>query len=185
MGASMNLDGPAEPTPLDEHQLVRGLEPFDAFYRRERRSLVGLAYVLSGSRMAAEDLAQEAFTAAYRRWDEVGRFDNPGAWVRRVVANRSVSRFRRSLAELRTLARLVTRQQPGRLPELEAEAAELWAEVGRLSARQRQVVALHYLDGMTMPDIADLLGCSKDTVNTHLRRARQILARRLGIEEGR
>ena len=111
--------------------------------------------------------------------------DNPGAWVRKVVANRSVSRFRRKLAEVRSLTRLVAGQRPGRLPELEAEATELWAEVGRLSTRQRQVVALRYLEGMTMPDIASALGCSKESVNTHLRRARQILARRLNLEEGR
>lgn len=181
----MNTDRRTDLTPNGRPPLIRGLEPFEAFYRREHRAIVGLAYVLSHSRLAAEDLAQEAFTAAFRRWEEVGRLDNPGAWVRRVVANRSVSRFRRRLAELRALTRQVAGPGPGRLPELEAEATELWAEVGRLSARQRQVVALHYLDGMTMSDIADMLGCSKETVNTHLRRARQILARRLSVGEDR
>ena len=181
----MNTDEHSDPTPPRRAPLIRGVEPFDTFYRSERRSIVGLAYVLSHSRLAAEDLAQDAFTAAYRRWEEVGRLDDPGAWVRRVVANRSVSRFRRRLAELRTLPRLVAGQRPGRLPELDAEAAELWAEVGRLSARQRQVIALHYLDGMTMPDIAEVLGCSKETVNTHLRRGREILAKRLSVGEDR
>lgn len=179
------VDGHTDLTAAGHAQLVRGLEPFDTFYRRERRAVVGLAYTLSHSRLAAEDLAQEAFTVAYRRWEEVGRFDNPGAWVRRVVANRSVSGFRRRLAELRALTRLLPGQRPIRLPEMEAEATELWAEVARLSNRQRQVVALHYVDGMTMAGIAELLGCSKETVNTHLRRARVILAKRLSVEEGK
>jgi DNA-directed RNA polymerase specialized sigma24 family protein len=34
---------------------------FEAFYRQELPSVIGLAYVLSGSRSGAEDLAQEAF----------------------------------------------------------------------------------------------------------------------------
>lgn len=42
-------------------------ESFDSFYQRELTPVVGLAYVLSGSRAAAEDLAQEGFFAAYRR----------------------------------------------------------------------------------------------------------------------
>jgi len=144
----MNPDGQSDPTAQARAPLVRGVEPFDTSYRRERRSIVGLAYVLSHSRLAPEDLSQDAFTAAYRRWEEVGRLDDPGAWVRGVVANRSVSRFRRRLAELRALPRLVAGQRPARLPELDAEATELWAEVGRLSPRQRQVVAPRYLDGM-------------------------------------
>jgi RNA polymerase sigma factor (sigma-70 family) len=45
------------------------------------------------------------------------------------------------------------------------------------------MVALYYVAGMTMPEIAELLDCSKETVNTHLRRARETLARRLGTEE--
>ena len=59
-------------------------EDFDVFYQREFRPVVGLAYALSGSRIAAEDLAQEAFIAAHQQWEKVGRYESPGAWVRRV-----------------------------------------------------------------------------------------------------
>jgi len=47
--------------------------------------VVALVYGLSGSRSAGEELAQEAFLAASRRWDEVSAYDDPGAWVRRVA----------------------------------------------------------------------------------------------------
>ena len=70
---------------------LRLVEPFEHFYRAEYRAVVGLAYALSGSRLAAEDIAQDAFIAAHRAWDRVGTYDQPGAWVRRVVANLSVS----------------------------------------------------------------------------------------------
>ena len=70
-------------------------ETFEDFYVREFAAIVGLAYALSGSRSGAEDLAQEAFLAAHRTWDRVGGYEEPGAWVRRVVANLAVSAFRR------------------------------------------------------------------------------------------
>jgi YVTN family beta-propeller protein len=60
-------------------------ESFDAFYAREYPGLVRLALVLSGSRHAAEDLAQDALLAAYRNWPQLVQ---PLAWTRRVVANR-------------------------------------------------------------------------------------------------
>ena len=46
-------------------------ESFDAFYAREYAGLVRLALVLSGSRHAAEDLAQDALLAAYRSWSQL------------------------------------------------------------------------------------------------------------------
>ncbi len=145
--------------------------------------MVGLAFVLSGSRLAAEDLAQEAFIAAYRRWDKVGRLDQPAGWVRKVVANNSFSLLRRVKAEARAVARSAVGGRWAALPELPAASVELWSEVRRLPRRQAQAVALYYIVGLTMPEIADVLGVSKDTVNTHLRRARSALAQRLGVEE--
>lgn len=78
-------------------------ETFEELYVREFGSIVALAYALSGSRAAAEDLAQEAFLAAHRNWETVADLDAPGAWVRRVVANLSVSAFRRGVAESKAI----------------------------------------------------------------------------------
>lgn len=92
----------------DGFDTVDGTE-FALFFRDEDRSVVGLAYVLSGSFLAAEDLAQDGFAVAYRRWEVVGGYDNRGAWVRHVVANRARSRFRRLRAERSALRRLAGR----------------------------------------------------------------------------
>ena len=97
------------------HGADRGIvtlpERFETFYQREFRSVVGLAYALSGSRWAAEDLAQEAFIAAHRKWDRIGEYESPGAWVRRVVANMAVSLYRKRASEARALARVAVRRQ--------------------------------------------------------------------------
>lgn len=154
---------------------------FEAFYAREFRSVVGLAFALSGSRARAEDLAQEAFVAVMRRWDEVSGFDDPGAWVRRVTANRAVSWFRRTAAEARALVRLGS--SDAHAPEIDEDAEALWAEVRRLAPRQAQVIALHYVDQRTVSEIGRILKCSDNTVKTHLQRARDTLARRLDKEQ--
>jgi RNA polymerase sigma-70 factor (ECF subfamily) len=156
-------------------------EEFESFYARERRLIVGLAYVLSGSRSGAEDLAQDAFVAAYRSWEQVSGFDDPGAWVRRVVANRATSRLRRKAAEARALVRL---GRPNRtIPPLDPEADLIWREVRRLPLRQAQAIALRYLDGQEVSGIARILECSENTVHTHLRRGRESLSRRLADRE--
>jgi RNA polymerase sigma-70 factor (ECF subfamily) len=165
--------------------VVRAVEPFDRFYEREFRSVVGLAYALSGSRAASEDLAQEAFIAAHRNWDRIGGYDKPEAWVRRVVSNLSVSRFRRRANEVKALTRLAGfRSESSVLPELPSEAEAFWSNVRRLPKRQAQVIALHYLEDRSVADIAEILECAPNTVKVHLHKGRQKLAERLGVEMG-
>lgn len=162
---------------------VIGMDSFDVFFQGEYRSVLGLAIALCGDRWAAEDLTQEAFAAAAGRWDEVGGLDRPGSWVRRVVANKSVSRWRRQVAEVAAWRRMPDRTESGGDPQLSAEAGELWAAVRRLPKRQCQVVALTYLDGLPASEVGQILGCSTPTVKTHLQRGRTTLGRRLGMEE--
>lgn len=162
--------------------VVGGVEPFELFYRREYDRAVRLAYVLSGSRWGSEDLAQEAFMEAHRRWEEIGSYRDPSAWVRRVISNRSVSWYRRRRAELRALTKVVGRDRQ-LLEELEPASEEVWQAVRRLPDRQAQVVALAYLEDMSLEQISELLGISVPTVGTHLQRARKTLQTSLQTNE--
>jgi RNA polymerase sigma factor (sigma-70 family) len=157
-------------------------EVFDVFFRREVRRMIGLAVLLTGDRSTGEDIAQEAFIAALRRWDEIGRLDDPAGWVRRVVMNRSVSVIRRRIVELKAVTRLGHQRVAVSLPAMPVESEELWASVRLLPRRQMQVIVLHYAERLTLSEIANVLECSKESVNTHLRRARAALAQRLGSE---
>jgi RNA polymerase sigma-70 factor (ECF subfamily) len=98
-------------------------------------------------------------------------------WVRRVVANRAVSSFRRGAAEARALARLGPAEY--KVPNLAGAVATLEA-VRQLPKRQAQLIALRYFDGQPAADIARIFDCSEATVKTHLQRARRALAEQLG-----
>jgi RNA polymerase sigma-70 factor (ECF subfamily) len=180
---SMEVDELTLRTPERDIEDSGFRESFEAFYTRESKAVIGLAYVLSGSRSGAEDLAQDGFLAAFRDWDRIAGYDDPGAWVRRVVANRAVSGFRRRKAETKALIRI--RPDEHLVPEIPAESDVLWKEVRRLPRRQRQVIALRYLDHRPIAEVALILDCSANTVKTHLMRAKQELARRLDLEEER
>jgi len=150
---------------------------FDRFCRDEFAAVTGLAFVLTGSWTAAEDLAQEAFFAAFQKWDELRGYDKPGAWVRRVVANRAVSWRRRLRSEGLALARLGSRSRADApVTHLPERHAEVWAAVRRLPPRQAQVFALTYVEDLPVTRVAAVLDISVDTAKTHLRRARAALA---------
>ncbi|MGI9601505.1 MAG: sigma-70 family RNA polymerase sigma factor [Acidimicrobiales bacterium] len=151
---------------------------FDTVYRAEHRGLVSLGYVLTGDRAVAEDLAADAFLAAYRNWGRIGSYDDPRAWLRRVVVNRSVSRVRRLAVEARGLARLRSRSVA--VVELPEGDEQLWSAVRTLPKRQAQLIALRYVLDLPEAEAAECLDISRETARTHLKRARRRLAELLG-----
>ncbi len=138
---------------------VAGTVPsLDELYRREYRSTMALAYALTGSASAAEELTQDAFLEAHKAWNRIAEYDDPAAWVRRVVSNRAVSGLRRRLVEARALTRLANRRVLA--VELPPDDEAFWTAVRRLPGRQAQVVALHYLEDRSVADIAAVLDIS-------------------------
>ncbi len=135
--------------------------------------MVALAAAITGSTVAAEDLAQEALIRAYRRWDEIGGYDKPGAWVRRVTVNLALSTRRRMGAEVKARLRLT---RPATLQPHPSEHDHVWAAVATLPGQQRAAVALHYLEDRSVADIAQILDCSESTARVHLHRGRNTLA---------
>ena len=136
----------------------------DGLYQAEYHRLVRLGWALTGSLAAAEDLVQDVFVQAQRHWDHVAALEQPGAWLRRVLVNRARSRWRRLLLEARH------RKVDDALVEMTEPAGEVWVALRRLSVRQRQAIVLVFVEDQSLVDTARILGCSDETVRTHLQR---------------
>jgi RNA polymerase sigma-70 factor (ECF subfamily) len=152
-------------------------ESFESFYRRRYSGLVALAASLTGDWSAAEDVVQDALYAAHRDWERIAAMDYPVGWVRRIVANKSASFVRRRLAEARARTRLGARREP--VVELDRGDADFWRLVRTLPRRQAQVVALHYVEDLTVAEIARTLGCAEGSVKASLFKARASIERAL------
>ena len=176
---SLNL-APVAGSPDEVPEVTVSVDSFADFYREHYRPVVQIVYTLSGSAMTAEELAQEAFVRAHRRWPDLAGHPNREAWVKRVAINLSRSWLRRRVVEVKVLARLA-RERPMIAPMPES-ADRLWAEVRRLPNNQAAAIALRYHDDRSIGEIAEILGCAAATVRVHLHRGRQTLADRLGLE---
>lgn len=156
------------------------VDRFDDFYEAELRSCLALAYSLCGNRGLAEEIVQDAMTAAYQDWDRVRRMDFPGSWVRRTTANLASSSTRRRMAEARAVVRLSSqRQDDAVLPDSDED---FWRAVRGLPRRQAQATALRYGLGCTVVEVAEILGCAEGTVKASLHAARASISRRLVLE---
>ena len=161
---------------------VRVPDSFETLYRENYAAVVALVYALSGTRPVAEDLAQEAFLRAHRDWARVSTMDHPSAWVRRVALNLARSRLRRLRAESTARFKIGVGggASTGDRHELESEA--FWREVRRLPARQAQAIALHYVEDLSVAEVAETLGVANGTVKALLHQGRERLGRQLSAK---
>ena len=159
-------------------------QDFAEFVAARWTALYRLAYLLTASPTAAEDLLQTSLEKAYVRWARIGGMDHAEAYVRRMIANTYVSGRRRAWV----------REEPrDRVPETESSAegalldrALLWPLVCALPDRQRAVIVLRYYEDLSEADIATTLGCACGTVKSQSSAAMRSLRRALaaaGVEE--
>jgi len=150
---------------------------FDALVQAYMRQAFQLAYRVVGHREDAEDLVQEAFLAAYQYLDSYDATRPFGPWLMRIVLNRG-SNLRRSRARRETEPETdAVSPAPSALDESErAEAREqLSRAMEMLSERQRMIVTLFDVDGLTSTEIGELIDLSPGTVRWHLHEARRTL----------
>ncbi|WBB89482.1 SigE family RNA polymerase sigma factor [Verrucosispora sp. WMMC514] len=145
---------------------------FREFVEIRYADLVRTAYLLTGSRHAAEDLVQIALMRAMRRWSQV---DEPMAYVRRIMVNERTRLWRR-FGSRELLAGVTgswrSPSEPGRdLAHDVVVRDEMLAALHHLPPRMRAVLVLRYWEDLTEAQIADALGCSVGTVKSQSSRA--------------
>jgi RNA polymerase sigma-70 factor (ECF subfamily) len=125
---------------------------------------------LTGNRTLAEDLTGETFEKAFRSWR---RFDprrgTPRAWLCRIARSSALDHFRSEERRRRREDRYA-RELPDSV-ESEIGPGALEAALARLSAAEREVVALRVLLELDGPTAARVLGISPTACSTRLSRA--------------
>jgi RNA polymerase sigma-70 factor (sigma-E family) len=151
----MSPMGLAEPPP------VAPVAPrFEDFYRAQHEPMLRLAYLLTQSRSAAEDLVQDSFIRIQPRW---GSLDTPAAYLRRTVTNACYSWHRRRRREAAAPVEPVVAAEP--------EHDEMWDALAKLPPRRRAALVLRYYLDLSEADIAEALGCRPGTVKSLTHRA--------------
>jgi RNA polymerase sigma-70 factor (sigma-E family) len=172
MGVMLVMEAPVDTATVAQPATFE--EFFAVHYRAVCRSL----QLAIGDPGRAEDLAQDAFAKACKRWRRVSVMERPATWVYVVAVNAERKRLRNVSRALDT-SPVVSEVRDG------ATAVDARLDVrqalGRLAPRQRMAVVLRYLVGLRTSEIAEAMGCAEGTVKSTIDAALRRL--RIDLEE--
>ncbi|WP_151734907.1 RNA polymerase sigma factor ['Paenibacillus yunnanensis' Narsing Rao et al. 2020] len=144
------------------------------------------AYFLSGSRSAADDIAQETFIRAYKYMGGFRGDASVKTWLLRIARGRFLTFRSNSFVRRVTLQEAPGVNGAARSAEDEflqtSLHGEVWALVLKLPRKDREVLMLHAHYGLSMEEMAGTLGLSVPAVKSRLQRARRKAARCLEKE---
>lgn len=192
LGLAMSLAEDVSDQPWKADVLAaRGGDPraFASLVRQAQRSVYGLCLRLLSNEAEASEVAQEAFLRAYQnlgRYDVERPFD---LWVMAIARNLSLDILRRrskvkseDLEDMKeTLPSGARSQEDDAIAQQERLSLE--SAMATLSADDREVLALYYVQKRTTKEIASVMGVAPGTIMARLFRAREKLRQRMQTAE--
>jgi RNA polymerase sigma-70 factor, ECF subfamily len=158
------------------------VDTIDSLFRAHYGRLVRALTLVSGSQETAADAVQVAFVKAHLKWRRLQHYDDPVGWIRRVAINNLRDDHRRD-----TRAKVVTERlasfPPPTTDRVDEPPPDLGWLLDQLPRQQRLAVALFYVDGLSVTEIASALRVSEGAVKFHLHQGRERLRRTVASEE--
>ena len=158
--------------------LLSSPDSFTAFYAEALPRVYTYVYYRCGGMSEAEDLTQETFLAAVTELRKGKSVTEPIGWIMGIARHKLIDRLRSREREERRLALVwqaeqVSDDDPRLVWGAEAAPERALSALRSLPQTQRSALALRYLDGLSVPEVARLLARSVHATESLLARGRE------------
>lgn len=145
---------------------------FEEAYQKYKTLLFHVAFTYVKNREDAEDILQDAFAKWLYKLPEFESEEHEKRWLIRVTVNLAKNHLKLFWNQNKVPIE--------ELPEvlewnLNKEEADLLEEVMQLPEKCRISIYLHYYEGYTCREIADILKCTESAVKMRLKKGRELL----------
>jgi RNA polymerase sigma-70 factor (ECF subfamily) len=151
-------------------------DAFEDLVAAMERPLLYYAASITGNQDSGLDVLQEVWIKAFRG---ISKLKDPGAlrsWLYSITHGIAVDRIRRNTARERAEQVELEDFQVADEPSFAAEdAAEIHQALSELGLKHREVLVLHFLDDLSIAEIAKVVGCSEGTVKSRMHYAKQAM----------
>lgn len=170
------------------HRFKQGdMQAFQALYQRHVKSLTSYGYRLTPDRQLLEDAIHDLFIDLWRRREHLTEAENTKFYLFRALRNRLLRNGRNDVFEqaedidgfLDYLVALSTEQQHIDSEEVHARTQRVRSAVESLSDRQKEVINLRFYHAMSLDEISELMGLSKQGVSNLLYKSYAVLRTKL------
>jgi RNA polymerase sigma factor (sigma-70 family) len=152
---------------------------FAELYRKYARAMYNTSLRIVNHTGDAEDVLQEAFTDAFRSLEDFHYKSTFGAWLKRIVINKSINQLRKRKMDMID----IEKTNIGHLPdeegldeqEMQLKVEDIKKAVALLPNGYRTVLTLYLFEGYDQEEIAEILQVTHATVRTQYMRAKQKL----------
>jgi RNA polymerase sigma-70 factor (ECF subfamily) len=152
---------------------------FAELYNKYAKAMYNTSLRIVNHTGDAEDVVQEAFTDAFRSLEEFHYKSTFGAWLKRIIINKSINQLRKRKMDLID----IEKTNIGHLPdeegidenEIQLKVEDIKRAVTLLPNGYRTVLTLYLFEGYDQEEIAEILKVSHATVRTQYMRAKQKL----------
>ena len=153
---------------------------YEIIYRQYAKAMYNTSLRIVNNTADAEDVLQEAFLDAFRSLHDFHYRSTFGAWLKKIVINKSINTLRKrkmDLVELEETGLAFSIPEEERLDEkeLQFKVQEVKKGIQKLADGYRTVLTLYLLEGYDQEEISEILGISHNTVRTQYIRAKQKL----------
>ena len=158
-------------------------EAFDAVMRNHENRVFSVCLRILGDREKALDATQETFLTVFRKAGQFQGRSAVGTWIYRIAVNTCYDQLRRAQRRpYESLPDHVDPSDPSAEEAIESAALrpEIEAALAQLPADFRNAVILSDLEGLSLPEAAEILGIPIGTVKSRVFRGRRLLAQHLG-----
>ena len=159
----------------------------DAYYRIYKlyaRSMYNVSYRITGKEEDAEDALQEAFISAFNNLDSYRADATFGAWLKRIVVNKSINALKKRKHELMLEDAEqwdVAEEEEQREYREGLTIERVKKAIEELPDGYRTVLSLYLLEGYDHQEIAEIMAISESTSKSQLNRAKTKLREKLTI----
>jgi len=176
----------AEATYKNIHQdLIDGCKTGDQkaqfqIYKLYYKAMYNTSLRIVNDTMEAEDIMQESFLSAFEKIDTYSGTVSFGAWLKRIVINRSLDALSKKKVAFEDIDSLPgLRDDSGEemvyREEVDLKVEEIKKEIEKLPDGYRIILSLYLIEGYDHDEIAEILGISSSTSRSQLSRAKQKL----------
>lgn len=174
-------------TVVNEHIIIQkvlngDVHAFEEIVISYQDMVYTLAFRILKNREEAEEIAQDVFIKIYQSLSKFNQKSKLSTWIYRITYNAAINRFRSSKRqpttnEIDSSFDLVSDSTPDALLQLNIEEKKQFVvkAIQKLGETDRIIITLYYYEELSVTEISEIVGISKQNVKVKLHRSRQKL----------